>query len=438
MGANAEDIKLKINHKVLFSLKDEKIKNLLIFGNTINFFGFFRDDIDLMSMKDNDRVHFGWLLKRVKEGTKIYIIGEQEELDYYQKIFNWFGQHAIKSNVKFLKTIKPIDYINILDNGLKNMTFDYIVGNPPFGSVGGDTLHLKCLDLVYNKFIKKMFIIMPWGFVTKDTRSFKKYQIKFAPKLQYVKEIAGNNFEGTAMPSAAIYEFTNEETETTILEDLSGNKTEKSDLTNVSLFTPYEEEIIKYLENQGSQFIIGCGGTNKRQKELNKIPESEWNNFLKNNIIKSCESIKNEKYNSYLIVCARNGGMNGIAINSQTGKIFNSYETILNYFIEQFVSNGYNVLCFNSNKSAENCKIALQNPLIRFTIYKTQIDNALYANKHYKYVPAINWEDERCLTDEGLLEMCGCPKDKAKEYAEYVKNYVEERDKEFENRKKRK
>ena len=57
-------------------------------------------------------------------------------------------------------------------------------------------------------------------------------------------------------------------------------------------------------------------------------------------------------------------------------------------------------------------------------------------NRVYKYVPAIDWEDERCLTDEGLLEMCGCPKDKAKEYAEYVKNYVEERDKEFESRKK--
>ena len=32
--------------------------------------------------------------------------------------------------------------------------------------------------------------------------------------------------------------------------------------------------------------------------------------------------------------------------------------------------------------------------------------------------------------------MRGCPKDKAKEYAEYVKNYVEERDKEFEKQKK--
>lgn len=32
--------------------------------------------------------------------------------------------------------------------------------------------------------------------------------------------------------------------------------------------------------------------------------------------------------------------------------------------------------------------------------------------------------------------MCGCPLDKAKEYAEYVKNYVETRDKEIESRKK--
>lgn len=432
------DIKLRVNHNVNFNLEDTKIKNLLIIGNTINFFGFFNDGrINMMSMNKNDRYHYMWLLKRCKEKTNIYIIGESEECEYYTNLFNYFGSLGIRVNWKFMETKEPKDYLEKLSL-LKNMKFDYIVGNPPFGSVGGDTLHLKCLDMVYDKFIKKMLIIMPWGFVTKDTRSFKKYQIKFAPKLKYVKEIAGNNFEGTCMSSAAIYEFTNEETETTILEDLSGNKTEKSDLTNISLFTPYEEEIIKYLKSQGSQFIIGCGGTNKRQKELNKIPESEWYNFLKNNIIKSCESIKNEKYNSYLIVCARNGGMNGIAINSQTGKIFNSYENILNYFIEQFVSNGYNVLCFNSNKAAENCKIALQNPLIRFTIYKTQIDNALYANKHYKYVPAINWEDERCLTDEGLLEICGCPKDKAKEYTEYVKNYVEERDKEFENKKKRK
>ena len=32
------------------------------------------------------------------------------------------------------------------------------------------------------------------------------------------------------------------------------------------------------------------------------------------------------------------------------------------------------------------------------------------------------------ITDEGLLEVCGCPKDKCKEYAEYCRKYMEEFD----------
>ena len=31
-----------------------------------------------------------------------------------------------------------------------------------------------------------------------------------------------------------------------------------------------------------------------------------------------------------------------------------------------------------------------------------------------KYIPDIDWSDPRVVTDEGLLEVCGCPKDKAK------------------------
>ena len=441
MNLNFENIKLKVNHKVVFDFPNEQAKNILIFGNTINFFGFFYEDgqIDLMSMNEHDRRHFIWLVSQVKNKANIYIIGEQEELDYYQKIFNWIGKHSIKCNVKFLKTIKPIDYINILDNGLKNMKFDYIVGNPPFGSAGGDTLHLKCLDLVYDKFTKNMIIIMPWGFVTKDTCSFKKYQIKFAPKLQYVKEILGNNFEGTNMASAAIYEFTNEESEMIILEDLSGNKTEKSDLTNISLFTPYEEEIIKYLESQGQQ-LIKCGGGHShctKQSLIRKgiTDEQKINELIEQNIKENCKSIYKDKI--YLTCNCFNGSMNAKYFSSKNGNIYYSLESLINMFKERKISNGYNVLIFNSVNAAENCKLSLQNYLLRFTCYKTQKDQSM-GNKVYKYVPAIDWEDERCLTDEGLLEMCGCPKDKAKEYAEYVKNYVEERDKECESRKKKK
>lgn len=338
--------------------------------------------------------------------------------------------------------IYQINVKHIVNIFVKNMKFDYIVGNPPFGTVGGDTLHLKCLDLVYDKFIKKMLIIMPWGFVTKDTRSFKKYQIKFAPKLQYVKEVSSNNFEGTKMPSVGIYEFTNEESKTTILENLSGNKTEKSDLTNVSRFTTYDEEIIKYLKNQGQQLIVRAGGygycTKKALNRKGIFDEKQINKLINEAIIKNSEHLY--KYNSktFLITNNTNGGMNGTFMSSKVGLIFNNVDDLIRLFLERLIYSGYAIIILDSNKAAENCKKALQNPLLRFTCYKTQLDQNMLIKKVYKYVPAIDWEDERCTSDEGLLEMCGCPKDKAKEYAEYVKNYVDERDKEIESRKKRK
>ena len=136
-----------------------------------------------------------------------------------------------------------------------------------------------------------------------------------------------------------------------------------------------------------------------------------------------------------MITNTANGGMNGTFMSSKVGLIFNNVDDLIRLFLERLVCSGYTIIILNSIKSAENCKKALQNPLLRFTCYKTQQDQHMGINKVYKYVPAIDWEDERCLTDEGLLEMCGCPKDKAKEYAEYVKNYVEERDKELESKK---
>lgn len=367
-----------------------------------------------------------------------------EEKEYYERLFKTiYNKFRLKVYYKFLETTNdnPKGYLTYMKQ-FNNTKFDYIVGNPPFGSVGGDTLHLKCTDMVYDKFNKKMIIIMPFGFVTKDTRSFKKYQEKFAPKLQYVKEIAGNNFEGTHMPNVAIYEFTNEETDTTIIEDITGDKTEKTDLTNVSKFTAYEEEIIKYLESQGQQLIKWAGGHDHcTKRSLNKrgiFDENKITQLINETIIKNSQHLYQYNSKTFLMVNVANGGMTGSFISSKNGLIFNNINDLINLFVERSNSTGYTIVILNSQQSAENCKVALQNPLLRFTCYKTQIDQHMVINKVYKYVPAINWEDSRCLTDEGLLEMCGCPSDKAKEYAEYVKNYVEIRDKEIKNRKKSK
>ena len=126
------DIKLRVNHDVIFNLEDVKINNLLIIGNTINFFGFFNNgDIDCMAMNKNDRDYYAWLLKRCVEKTNIYIIGGSEEREYYTNVFNYFGSLGLRVNWKFMETKEPKDYLEKLSL-LKNMKFDYIVGNLPY------------------------------------------------------------------------------------------------------------------------------------------------------------------------------------------------------------------------------------------------------------------------------------------------------------------
>ena len=83
---------------------------------------------------------------------------------------------------------------------------------------------------------------------------------------------------------------------------------------------------------------------------------------------------------------------------------------------------------FDTVKEAENCKIAMKNPLLRLTCYRTQHYQRMLANRVYRYIPAIDWSNDKVKTDEGLLEMCGCPKDKCKEYAEYCKKIINEVD----------
>lgn len=370
------------------------------------------------------------MLEKDKNDNLVNHIKNYEEKEYYINLFNYIGSLGIKVNCKFMETKESKDYLEKLSL-LKNMKFDYIVGNPPFGSVGGDTLHLKCLDKVYDLFTKKMLMIMPLGFVTKDTRSNKKYQIKFAPKLQYVKEVAGNNFEGTSMFSAAIYEFNNNISKTTIIEDINGNTIEKDDLTNISKFNEYEKEIIKYLESKGKQEGTWAGGHShctKRSLEKQGITNpSKVQELINKNILDNSKQLKDNKV--YLMINAANGGMNGTAISPKMGNIFDNLTDLKNEFIKRNQSTGYNVLIFNTKKEAENCKIALKNPLLRFTIYRMQNDQNMGFNRAYKYIPNIDWEDDRVKTDEGLLEVCGCPKDKCKEYAEYCKKIIDEVDK---------
>ena len=313
-----------------------------------------------------------------------------------------------------------------MNNGKR---FSVCIQNPPYGSRGGDTRHLrfvdKCLDLA-----ETQIVVMPFTFVTKiHHKPAKKYKEKFSPYLSEVEEVDYKYFKGTAMPNVGIYVFGNE-TQYIDIKYADSHVETLTSLLDKSEFTNYEMEFIQYLKNQGTQEIIWAGGNRKRKSELRKINAEKHKDFLKKKIIDGCKNLKQQlnTYKSGLIVNNSNGGMNGKVFSSKNGQIFNSYNEFENFFIERNTSNGYNVILFNSTKAAENCKIALQNPLLRFTIYRLQDDQNTLC-RVYKYVPDINWEDPRVKTDEGLLEVCGCPKYKCKEYADYCRKIIEEVDK---------
>ena len=70
----------------------------------------------------------------------------------------------------------------------------------------------------------------------------------------------------------------------------------------------------------------------------------------------------------------------------------------------------------------------MQNNVLRFILYRLQDNQRMTVNKCYRIPGDIDWSDDRVKTDEGLLEVCGCPKDKCKEYADYCKKIIEEVD----------
>ena len=315
----------------------------------------------------------------------------------------------------------------------KGKKFDIILMNPPYGHTGSNTIHLqfveKCLELS-----EKQIAIFPYTFVTKkNNKSNNKFKEKFSKYLKSIEEVDSKLFIGTAMPNTAIYLFDNKENNNIEIIPINGKSYNIESLLSLSNFSDYENEIIKYLEEQGSQDILGdCGRLNNWKAQVQGLNDKTVKlTELVNHSLKNLKKYYETHKNYYgLTINKTNGGMNGTALSSKNGQIFNNYDDFVKLFVYRPLGNGYNILMFKSKTEAENCKEALKRPLLRFTLYRMQDDQNLL-RKVYRYIPDINWEDDRVKTDEGLLEVCGCPKDKAKEYAEYCKKIIEKVDNEI-------
>lgn len=300
------------------------------------------------------------------------------------------------------------------------MKFDICLINPPY-STRGNNMHLKFVDKI-NDVCNKQISIFPISLVKNHgIKSQDIYKEKLSHYLSEVEEVPSSLFIGTHMYNCGIYVFNKGKKENNIIVKIlnSDIKNVKS-LLDISEFTNYELEFIKYLEDNGKQYIKpGPFHLKRKFQKGNDIEEKVYNETKRN----AEKHIPKNKI--YLICSSIYGGFNGKFFSSKVGNIIDNFEDLVKYFASTDVGNPHNIMFFDTVKEAENCKIAMKNPLLRLTCYRTQHQQGMLANRVYRYIPAIDWEDERCLTDEGLLEICGCPKDKCKEYAEYCKKIID-------------
>ena len=324
------------------------------------------------------------------------------------------GQYDVKDFLKLMEK-KEVEK----KTGVKKVNICLM--NPPYGTDGSQDLHYKfvekCLDISDIN-----IVVMPFGLINKSSSKATKYKDKFDKYLTSVEEVSSKLFIGTAMNNVGIYIFDNKKENNTInVQYLNGNLKNIKSLHNISRFyNDIEENIYNYFKSDSPQTNYPILGA--------KLVKTENDyKIINKRLIAFEDFFKKNKNGAILFVNDANGGMNGTYMSSRVGQIITSYNELKN-FIKTFKPL-YNVLCFSSEKAAENCKIALKNPVLRFLLYRIQDDQHMHIKKCYSHIPSINWSDDKVKTDEGLLEVCGCPKDKCKEYADYCKKIIDEVDK---------
>ena len=299
------------------------------------------------------------------------------------------------------------------NTGVKH--FDICLMNPPYGTneSGNKDIHFKFVSKC-NQISNKNIVIMPFRMFIATNNKFDNYKNEYQSILQSVEQVDPTVFD-LQLSSAAIYEFDNVNGNNNHIKINLINGTEKNidsllDFTYYEI-NEYEQTILKYLDNKGNvnYHLVGAAGKKGRQED-----------FIKGQYKK--------KFNPDDVLLITNFSYSGETkfMSSKTGQIFRAKDA------EKcdYAMKGYRsvILKFKTFEEAENCKIALNNPALRFGLSKLK-DCQDISKRMRRYIPNIDWSDNRVRTDEGLFEVCGCPKDKCKEYAEYCKKIIDEVDK---------
>lgn len=313
-----------------------------------------------------------------------------------------------------------VDNSNIMEKieELKNMPkFDIIIANPPYGepSTGDLQLHYTITSMLLNKYKSKMIVIMPHRIAYSTSNKYDKFK-KLFTNVSSVVEVDSKCFINTSMPNVGIFVFENEE-QNNILIKLKNKEYNVNSWFDIKPFNEYETLFISKLYNKNPNY--------NAYRPIGKDKDVNGKLFFDN----YCNKHKFNNNDIFVISCLANGaGMGkGIFISSKdTQLIFNNLIDLKTYFI-QHNNFGKVISKFKNIVSATNYLNALKRPLLRFTLCKMQDDQSM-TKRCYQYIPDIDWSDNKTLTDDGILELCGFSNNDAIEFSTYCKEYIEKLD----------
>jgi hypothetical protein len=297
--------------------------------------------------------------------------------------------------------------------------FSVCLMNPPYGANKQGTsayLHYQFVDNVFS--IADMQVsIFPVRMLYSTSKKYDEYKHRFDKYLIDIEEVQSNVFSDTKMQNIGIFTFVNNK-------HTNGIHVKYADGTNETIqslsdkgkgFNPYENRIYEYCRTDKSNF----NPFRPLGDDKNKLLSQYCDKYIKR------RWPAGGKY--FLITNLANGSMNATFISNMSGQICNTNAQLKELMMHR---NGAccTIMTFDTQQAAENCRDALKRPLMRFFLYSLQDDQNMTA-RVYTGIPDIDWADDRTKTDEGILMMCGCDKEKAYEYATYCKDIIDKVDK---------
>ena len=326
-----------------------------------------------------------------------------------EEIHDFFKKCDINSEYKQLTKNNLDNVITFLKDKNNMPRFDVIIGNPPYGeteTTGSADLHYEIAEKLFGLYKQKMIFIMPGRVCFSTSEKFDKWKSKFDNLSNII--FVGKPFVNVSV-SVDMFVF-----EPNKVNEINVRGKIYKSLFDIVPFTDYENKFMSLLKNENPNYNSFSPRGEDKTVNAKNYNDNYFNRFNDNDY--------------FVISCLANGSKlgQGVFLSSKDEKyIFRKNE--LKLYLANHKNYSKVISVFKTKNAANNYVNALQRPLLRFGLVKMQDDQNITA-RCYKYIPDIDWNDNKTSTDAGILEMCKCTKKEAKEFSSYCEKIINEID----------